>query len=132
MQCTCTLQQNLQGYCPISPEILKRVNKEKRSGELLIDHLCQGYVLGFPKGQNRIVSLSRFPFVPGQLSFLVPLSRDKSSSKNPGTNSSVPGHPKQNHYLIGKKDPNLSKKNCYIEFVLVYSSSNSFFLEGEL
>ena len=30
----CTLQQNLQGYCPISPEILKRVNKEKRSGEL--------------------------------------------------------------------------------------------------
>ena len=45
-------------------------------------------------GTNRD-GTSRCPFVPGQKKSCpsVPLSRDKGRSKNPGTNSSVPGRP---------------------------------------
>jgi hypothetical protein len=49
-----------------------------------------------PLSRDKKVSLSRCPFVPGQKSFVcpaVPLSRDKGKSKNPGTNTSVPGRP---------------------------------------
>ena len=53
-----------------------------------------------PLSRDKKNSLSRCPFVPGQKSFAcpaVPLSRDKGKCKNPGTNSSVPGH---NHFLF--------------------------------
>ena len=49
--------------------------------------LCK-WSLGFPRDGT-----SCCPFVPGQKYSLVPLSRDKGRSKNPGTNSSVPGRP---------------------------------------
>ena len=47
-----------------------------------------------PLSWDKKVSLSRCPFVPGQKKFPCPdfpLFRDKSSSKNPGTNFPVPG-----------------------------------------
>ncbi len=53
------------------------------------------------RGKN--LSLSHCPFVPEQNKFpcpAVPLSRDKSSSKNPRTRSSVPGHPAGQSHLL--------------------------------
>ena len=54
-----------------------------------------------------------FPLSWDKNKFLVPLSQDKSSSKNPGTNSSVPGR-------LGTKNvqkrPKFSKKNFLLLF----------------
>ena len=59
--------------------------------------------------------MSCCPFVRGQRNFLVPLhkcsvplSRDKGRSKNPGTNSSVPGHSTNKNLLCPKGTNSLS------------------------